>query len=74
MADYTLLDLIPSFSHREHGSGWGDVLGNAKPLLNPDGTIGMTHVVLAVFALVVIVVLALIARGKYSSKDRRRSV
>lgn len=69
MADYTLLDLIPAFAEREHGAGWGELLGGAKPLLNPSSPIGLTHVVLAVVALVVITVLALVARGKYADKE-----
>lgn len=69
MADYTLLDLIPSFAHHEHTTGWGEALGGAKPLLNPNGTIGLTHVVFTVLAFVIITVLALIARGKYSSRE-----
>lgn len=69
MADYTLLDLIPSFAEHEHGAGWGEMLGGAKPLLNPANPIGLTHVVLAVVALVFITILALVARQKYGSKE-----
>ncbi len=69
MADYTLLDLIPSFAHTEHAQGWGEALGGAKPLLDPTGKIGLTHVVFAVLAFVIITVLALVARGKYASKE-----
>ena len=69
MADYTLLDLIPSFAHREHEGGWGDLLGGAKPLINPSNLITMTHVVLALVALIVIVVLALVARRKYADRE-----
>lgn len=68
MADYTLLDLIPSFAHQEHGSGWGEMLGGAKPLLNPNNPITLTHVVFALVVLGLMVVLALVARGKYSDQ------
>lgn len=69
MADYTLLDLIPAFAEHEHGSGWGHLLGGAHPVLKPENAITMTHVVLALVALVVITVLALIARAKYANKE-----
>lgn len=69
MADYTYLDLIPSFAEQEHGHGWGHLFGDAHPMLNPGGHITMTHVVMSVVALVVIVVMALIARGKYADKE-----
>jgi len=68
MADYTLLDLIPAFSHQEHGAGWGEMLGGAQPLLNPGNPITMTHVVFAGVVLVVMTVLALVARGKYADQ------
>ena len=73
MADYTLLDLIPSFAHHEHATthadSWNQVLGGFHPMLNPGGHIHMSHVVLSLLVLVICVVMALMARKKYQSKD-----
>lgn len=70
MANYTFLDLIPSFSHQEHSKeGWGQLLFESKPLLNKSGAITMTHVVFAAVVLLIIVVLAAIARRAYSTRE-----
>ncbi|TXD43501.1 F0F1 ATP synthase subunit A [Lujinxingia vulgaris] len=67
MADYTFLDLIPAFAEQEHGEGWNHIFGD--PLLNPAGTVTATHVVFTGVLVVLITVLALIARRKYSNRD-----
>ena len=70
MANYTLLDLFPTFAEREHGKGWGELLGGAQPLLDPSNPITLTHVVLAGVALVIVSALALVARRKYATKEQ----
>lgn len=70
MANYTFLDLIPSFAHHEHSkAGWSHELFDSKPLLNKAGAVTLTHVVFAVVALLVIVVLASIARRAYATRE-----
>jgi F-type H+-transporting ATPase subunit a len=68
MADYTYLDLIPSFAEHEHGQGWGHLFNGAKPVLTPSAPITLTHVVMSLVALAIILTLAFIARGKYADK------
>ena len=68
MADYTLLDLIPSFAHHEHAPrGWSEVLGGARPVFKETGPILMAPVAFAALVLVIMVIGALIARTKYKS-------
>ena len=70
MADYTFLDLIPAFKHNEHSAnGWSEQLWNAKPLLNPNGPVSMTHVVFAGIVLIVVTLLALKARKAYQTRE-----
>ena len=64
MADYTFIDLFaPDVAH----GAYNDVFGN--PLLKPGSDVGVTHIIMAVVAIAIIVVLALIARRKYANKE-----
>ncbi|QDG50825.1 F0F1 ATP synthase subunit A [Persicimonas caeni] len=68
MADYTFLDLVaPGIAERNHGEGFNEIFGN--PLLNATGTVTINHVVMAGVVTVLIVILGLIARRKYASKE-----
>ena len=63
MADYTVLDLIPSFAHQEHSAdGWADVLGLS-------GQVFLTPVVFAGLVFVLLVLSALIAGRAYRDKE-----
>jgi len=77
MADYTLLDLIPEFSHLEHPAGdshgWNDVF-STHPLFNPSGHITMTHVVFSSVVVVLILIVGLMIRGKWVSKDPKDTI
>lgn len=70
MADYTFLDLIPGF-HDKEVAGWADIGGVSlgHPVMNPTAPITMTHVFLGAGIAVVIILLALVARGKYSDRE-----
>lgn len=68
MADYTFIDLVaPSIAERNHGEGFNEIFGN--PLMNAAGTVTINHVVMAGVVTLIIVVLGLIARRKYASKE-----
>ncbi len=71
MSDYTLLDLSHSFAEKEHGAGWGEALGGAQPLFNPGNPVTLTHVVLSSVVVLLIVVLATVAAGKYKDRESR---
>lgn len=61
---YTFLDLIPAYGERQQ-EGWGW----AEPaLLNPDAAVGITHVVFTGVLMILLVVLGLMARKKYSDR------
>ena len=67
MADYTFIDLFPELSKANHDGSFNAVFGD--PLLNPGGIVTITHLVMTGVALVIIVVLALLARRKYSNRE-----
>ncbi len=70
MADFTFIDFFPAFAEREYiegEQGWNDIFGN--PLLDPAGSVGITHVVFTGVLVVLLGVLALIARRKYRDKE-----
>ena len=70
MADYTFIDLFPNVANREYEEGvkgWNDIFGD--PLLNPLGTVTITHVVFAGVLVVLLTVLAVIARRKYRTPE-----
>lgn len=64
MADQTFIDL---FSPELAQGAYNHVFGN--PLLKPGSDVGVTHIIMAVVAIVIIMVLALIARRKYATKE-----
>lgn len=70
MADYTFLDLIPAF-HEQESQGWHEIGGQSlgHPVLDPTGHVLMTHVALGFGVFVFIILLGLLARGKYSKKE-----
>lgn len=64
MADYTFIDLFaPDVAH----SNYNTVFGN--PLLKPTGHVAVDHIIMGVVSLVIIVVLALIARRGYATRE-----
>lgn len=70
MASYTFLDLFPSIANREYeegAKGWNDIFGN--PLFDPLGSVTITHVVFTGVLVVVLTILALIARRKYKTPE-----
>lgn len=70
MADFTFIDFFPSFTEREYeegARGWNDIFGN--PILEPAASVGITHVVFTGVLLVIMGVLALLARRKYANRD-----
>ncbi len=71
MADYTFLDLIPSFAEKEHGSGWHELYGFelGHPVMNAAGHVTLSHVVFAALSVVIVLLLAVIARGKYNDRE-----
>lgn len=70
MADYTFANFIPRFAEQEH-QGWHELWGVnlGHPVLNPAGHITMTHVVFGFVSAAIVIVLAAIARRKYSNRD-----
>lgn len=64
MAEYTLIDLVAPDLAEGH---YNEVFGN--PLLNAGGHVGIQHIIMASVAVVVIVLLALVARRKYANKE-----
>lgn len=69
MADYTFVDLIPAIAEREHGAGWNETLFFGNPLLNPGAPVTITHLIMTGVLVVIIAVLALIARRKYRTRE-----
>ncbi|MBA2664574.1 MAG: F0F1 ATP synthase subunit A [Bradymonadaceae bacterium] len=69
MADYTFVDLVPAIAEREHGIGWNEVLFFGNPLLNASGKVTITHLIMTGLLVVVIVLLTLIARRKYRTRE-----
>ncbi len=70
MADFTFIDFFPAFADREYEEGvqgWNDIFGD--PLLEPAASVGVTHVVFTGVLMVLIGVLALIARRKFTNRD-----
>ncbi len=63
---YTFLDFFPSYTE-QYDEGWNETFGN--PLLDPTGTVGVTHVAFTVFLVLLLVVMALIARRKYTDRE-----
>ncbi len=70
MADTTFLDLIPGWSKHEH-AGWHEIGGFdlGHPALNETGHITLTHAAFGTLVVLFILVLAFIARGKYSNRE-----
>ncbi|MFU8802744.1 MAG: F0F1 ATP synthase subunit A [Bradymonadaceae bacterium] len=69
MADYTFIDLVPAIADREHGEGWNEYFGD--PLLaGASGVVTITHLIMTGLLVVIIAVLAFIARRKYVDKER----
>lgn len=72
MADYTFLDLIPGFTEKE-AEGWTHLPGTSielgQPLLDPMGSISMSHIVLSSFIFLLIVGLSLAVRGKFTDRE-----
>ncbi len=65
MADYTLVDLFaPGIGEKDFSKTFG------HPLLNPNGHVGIEHIILTGVVVAIIVVLALIARRKYADKEQ----
>ncbi len=64
MADFTFIDFFPDVANREYN----DVFGN--PLLDPTASVGINHVVFTGVLVLGIIVLAWIARRKYTDRDR----
>lgn len=67
MADYSFVDLIPPIAQREHGEGWSDIFGEA--LINPSNTVGITHLVFTGLLVLGLLIMALIARRKYTNRE-----
>lgn len=70
MADYTFIDLFPDIANREYEEGvkgWNDIFGN--PLIDPLGSVSITHVVFTGVLVIGLTILALIARRKYASPE-----
>lgn len=70
MADFTFIDFFPDFAEREYAPGepgWNDIFGN--PLLDPAGSVGITHVVFTGVLVLLLAGLALIARRKYRDRE-----
>lgn len=63
MAAITFLDFFPDLDLYGYNDTFGD------PLLDPTATVGITHLIFTVFLVVLLGVLALIARRKYTDRD-----
>ncbi len=70
MADYTFANFIPGFAHQEH-EGWHHLgpIDLYSPVINANGHVTLSHVVFGVVSAVLIVILAMVARRKYSSRE-----
>ncbi len=70
MADTTFLDLIPGWTKNEH-AGWHEIAGIdiGHPVLNPTGHITLTHAAFGTISVVLILIAAFIARGKYAKRE-----
>ncbi len=70
MADYSFLDLIPGLPEKE-AAGWHNIgpLELGHPLLNSAGHVTMGHVILSAFVFVLILLVALMVRGKFTDKE-----
>lgn len=71
MADFTFIDLFPSIADREYeegAHGWNDIFGD--PLLNPGAGVSIDHVIFTGLLVLIITVLALIARRKYTNREK----
>lgn len=64
MADFTFIDLFAPDMAQEN---FNTVFGN--PLLKPTGHVGVTHIIMGLVAAAIIVVLALIARRGYATRE-----
>lgn len=67
MADYSFVDLVPAIAEREHTTGWSEIFG--APLLTPTNPVTISHVIFAGVLVVVICVLALVARRGYATRE-----
>jgi F-type H+-transporting ATPase subunit a len=67
MADFTFIDLFPEIAEKNHSGHWNEIFGD--PLLNPGNAVTISHLIWTGVAVAIIIVLALIARGKYSDRD-----
>ncbi len=71
MAEFTFIDFFPDFKYREYEegtAGWNDIFGN--PVFNPAGAVDIKHVVFTGVLLLLLLGIALIARRKYTNRDR----
>jgi F-type H+-transporting ATPase subunit a len=69
MASKSLIDhAFEQMTGRSANQGWADLFG--QPLLDPSNPVGVSHILSSIFIFGVIVVLALIARRKYRTKEQ----
>lgn len=70
MADTTFLDLIPGWTKNEK-AGWHEIAGFdlGTPVRDATGHITLTHVAFGTLVVVLILLVAMIARSKYSKRE-----